>query len=147
MHFILIIKLIARDCDTIQRTSSSFHKKPLQDDKFFLIVKFPIPVSMHNGNDDHGASWFAFDEKQSFHPVQVELPAGCRMVAGGGQHSAFVLKTGELFLCGDNSNGQLGHSVDELLSSSIPLMNKLKICIFLLGYPSVLYVYILTVVR
>mmetsp|Transcript_14397 Transcript_14397/g.35955 ORF Transcript_14397/g.35955 Transcript_14397/m.35955 type:complete len:2085 (-) Transcript_14397:337-6591(-) len=46
---------------------------------------------------------------------------GCRLLAGGGQHSAFVLKTGQLFLCGDNSYGQLGHPVEELTESAIPL--------------------------
>ncbi|CAD7934022.1 unnamed protein product [Amoebophrya sp. A25] len=77
-----------------------------------------------SSSTNNGSSSLLNKEKTTtafFHPVVVDLPSSCRLVAGGGQHSAFVLKTGQLFLCGDNSNGQLGQSVEDVFSSAIPL--------------------------
>ncbi|CAD7969393.1 unnamed protein product [Amoebophrya sp. A120] len=60
--------------------------------------------------------------KKSFHPQPVFLSHNnCRSLAGGGQHSAFVLFKGSLFLCGDNSFGQLGQDVNEIATTSVPL--------------------------
>lgn len=52
-----------------------------------------------------------------FAPERVDLPGPARMLACGGTHSAFVLKSGRVFLCGDNEMGQLGQDLEEVQMS------------------------------
>eukprot|EP00397_Hematodinium_sp_SG-2012_P000918 GEMP01000919.1.p1 GENE.GEMP01000919.1~~GEMP01000919.1.p1 ORF type:complete len:1187 (+),score=222.50 GEMP01000919.1:256-3816(+) len=62
------------------------------------------------------------DQKKVSVPTRVEdLQGPQKTVVAGGNHTAFLHRSGQVFLAGDNQYGQLGHAKSDVAHSHIPL--------------------------